>query len=198
MRKLLLFASLALAAGAFAAPSGASASWTLNHNHLQANAQIHGEGTWESISTIGGTHCTQVTMTMQLTGGTTTSHVTQFGPNEETCKTTGGLAQCKITSITVENLPWTGHINGTPITLTNVTIQHHLHGVLCPPTLQYQTTQQHHMILQGEETSKTEGHATITALKIGGQLRIKETGHTAIMSGTVSLTAPDSHKYGWT
>ena len=201
MKKLMLFASLAMAASAFAVPSTASAIWTQNHAHIQAgtNPQIHGEGTAAFTSPVGGVDCVQVTATAQLTGGSTTAQATQFNPTLESCKGTGGLAQCKITSITVENLPWTGHLNGTFITMTDVTIQNHFHGVLCPPTLQLQSTQQHHAILQGEETGKTEGHATITGLKIAGQLRIKETNQTAVASGTLTPTpATDSHKYGWT
>ena len=198
MRKLLLCASLALAVGAFAVPSGASASWTLNHQHLEANAQIHEEGTIQWTSPVGGFHCAQVTATATLTAGTTTTSFSQLNPVLSSCKTTAGLAQCTITSITIENLPWTGHINGTWITMTGVTIQHHLHGTLCPSTLQFQTTQQHHMILTGEEIGSTEGHATISGLKQGGQLRIKETNQTATVSGTFVPTGSDTSKYGWT
>ena len=200
MRKLMLCVSLALAAAAFAVPSTASAIWTQNHAHIQAgtNPQIHGEGTWQWTSPIGGIHCTQVTALVQLTGGTTTGLIQQFEPNLASCKTTAGLAQCKITSIKTEAFPWTGHLSGTTITQTGVTIQKHLHGVLCPQTLQLQTTAQHHMILQGEETGATEGHTTINGLKIAGPLRIKETNQTLQTFGTITPTAADSHKYGWT
>ena len=199
MKKLMLFASLAMAAAAFAVPSTASANWTHNDASIQAgnNPQIHGEGTASFTSPVGGVHCGQVTATAQLTGGTTTAVASQFTPNEATCKTTGGLAQCTITSITTENTPWTGHLNGTIVTMTDVTIQNHLHGVLCPSTLQLQTTAQHHATLAGEETGNTEGHKTITGLKIGGVLRIKETNQTANAAGTITPTAGQSHTYGW-
>ena len=200
MRKLLVCASLALGVAAFAVPPSASAIWTDNHQHIPfgANPVVHTEGTWQWTSPLGGTHCQQVTMTMQLTGGTTTEHIQQFEPNLASCKTTGGLAQCTITSMTIENLPWTGHVSGTGITQTGVTIQKHLHGVLCPQTLQLQTTAQHHMTIHGEETGNTQGHTTINGLKISGALRIKETNQTLTIAGTFTPTASQSHRFGWT
>jgi hypothetical protein len=200
MKKVMLLASLAMAAAAFAAPSTASAVWTHNHQDLPAanNPVIHGEGTVETTSQIGGTHCSQVTLTMQLTGGTTTEHIQQFTPNEATCKTTGALAGCTITSITTTGFPWTGHINGTTINQTGIVIQKHIHGFLCPSTLQYVTQATKQVTIQPDETGLVGGHTTITNLTIGGSLHIVETGGTATMSGNIILTASSTHTYGFT
>jgi hypothetical protein len=202
MKKLMLFASLAMAASAFAVPSSASAVWTHNHAHLVGNAVIHGEGTAAFTSEIGGIHCAQVTATVQLTGGTTTAHTTQFTPNEATCKTTGGLAGCTITQITVENLPWIAHIEGTVINQTTVTITNHLHGFLCPTTLQLHTTTQDIVTLQPDETNLVGGHTTITNLTIGGKVLLTgpngESLGTAQASGNIIATPSSSHTYGFT
>jgi hypothetical protein len=204
MRKLTLFASLAMAIAAFAVPSMASAVWTHKHADIPAgqNPVLHGEGTWSWASQIGGTHCAQVTLTAQLTGGTTTAHTTQFTPNEATCKTTGALAGCTMTSITVENLPWTAHVEGTVINQTGVTITKHLHGFLCPSTLQIHATTQDIVTLQPDETGVVGGHTTITNLTIGGNVLLtgpnNESLGTATMSGNITLTATSSHTYGFT
>ena len=200
MKKLMLFASLAMAAAAFAVPSMASAVWT--HNHVDTtvgqNFVIHGEGTAAFTSQIGGIDCHQTTITAQLTGGTTTAHVNQFTPNEATCTTTGALAGCTITSITVENLPWVGHVEGTTLNQTNVKIQNHLHGFLCPSTLQLVTQATKQVILQPDETGVVGGHTTITNLTIGGSLHIVETGGQATAAGNVPATPLSSHTFGFT
>jgi hypothetical protein len=204
MRKLPLFASLAMTAAAFIGPSSASAIWTHNHVDTQQgeNPVIHGEGTFAFTSQIGGIDCHQVTATVQLTGGTTTAHTTQFNPTLSTCTTTGSLAGCTITSITVENLPWVAHIEGTVINQTGFTITTHLHGFLCPTTLQYHATTQDIVTLQPDETGLIGGHTTITSLTIGGKMLLTgpngESVGTATPSGNITLTPTSSHTYGFT
>ena len=214
MKKLMLFASLAMAAAAFAVPSTASAIWTDNHKHILqgVNPQIHGIGTAAFTSAAGGIHCSEVTATVQLTGGQTTATTTQFTPTLSSCKTNGGLAQCTITSITVENTPWLAHIQGTVINQTNVTITNHLHGLFCPQKLQLHSTAQDLVIIQPEETdvktpdgqvhSGTGKHTLITGLDIGGEVTLTgpngECLGTATASGTIGATPTSSHRYGFT
>jgi hypothetical protein len=200
MKKLMLFASLAVAATAFAVPSTASAIWTHNHVHISAgtNPVLHGEGSFNYSTQTGGIECSQVTSTLQLTGGTTTAHITQFTATLANCKTTGGLAGCTITGLTTESFPWTGHISGTTINQTGVTIQTDFSGFLCPTKLQLHTTAQDQITLQPEETGLVGGHTTITGFNLSGPMQVTELGGTATFSGKIALTSSSSHTYGFT
>lgn len=200
MKKFMLFASLAMAAAAFAVPSSASAIWTNGGAHVGAgtNPQIHGEGTAQFVSPIGGVHCGQVTATMQLTGGTTGGHVQQYTPTLSSCKGTGALAGCTVNPFTIDKIPWKIDATLIHIQVTGPIITIHLGGFLCPQTLQLHTTAQHSVILQSVNTAGTGNRQAITALHLGGQTLITETNSTATLSGSFSATAADSHKYGWT
>lgn len=199
MRKLMLFASLAMAAAALAVPSSASAIWTHNHQHLAANAQLHGVGDFDYSAPAGGIECSEVTVTLQLTAGQTTAHIEQFAATLSNCKGTGGLAGCTITGLIPSGFPWTSHISGTVISATGVTVQTQFSGFLCPKALQLHTTAQDLLTLQPEDTFQgLGGHTLITGLNIGGSMVITENGGTAGFHGTIGLTPSSSHTYGFT
>lgn len=200
MRKLMLFASLAMAATALAVPSSASAIWTHNHSDIPTgtNPQIHSVGSLVYTAQVGGITCQDLTTTTQLTGGTTTLHVQQFTLNTASCKTTGGLSSCTLTALTADTLPYTGHVSATVIKLQNAKFQTKFTGLFCPPKLQFQTSTQHPLILQPKETGSVGGHATITGFTIGGQPLLIEASSTAQFQGTHTLTASNTHTYGHT
>lgn len=204
MRKMILCASLALAATAIAVPATASANWTHNHAHIPAgtNPTVHGEGNLAFASGIGGVSCTQVTLTAQLTGGTTTAHINELTPGVASCKGTGGLGSCTITSVTADGFPWIGHVTGTAVTGTKGIITGKMSGLFCPPELILETTSQHHLLIQPDETGTVGGHKTITSLTLGGQMTIRNPTNSITITGTpsgnVTATAPDSHTYGFT
>lgn len=206
MKKLVLTATLAAAAAAFAVPSTASGRWTENHFHVPQgeNRLIHAEGTWQYPAPFffSNIHCAQVTATIQLTGGTTTSHITQLTPIFATCTAQGGLAHCTVNAVTFEGLPWTGHAGSASITHPGVKkIQHHITGLLCPQTLQLETPESGSLVLQPVNTSEAGNQTTITALNLSSNMRATVGGTDrgiATLSGAFTLTPSDSHRYGWT
>lgn len=192
MKKLTLLAVLA-AASVLALPTSASAIWTHNHNHLVGNAQIHAVGNFGFNGPSGGIKCTEATLTMQLTGGTTTGNITQLNPNLLTCHTTGGIAHCKIDGVDVELLPYVVHITGTDIQPTNVKKQFTLSGFLCPDL----TISGNGMTITAEENGVEQFHTTIQGLRIEGQCAASWGGNVTA-TGTFTLTPSSSHTYGFT
>lgn len=202
MSKLMFVVSMALVTAALAVPSTASAVWTSGSVHIPAgtNPHLHAEGTWQWSGPTGGLHCL-VTATLQLTGGTTTVHMQEFNIKLPTCTTTGGLSSCTINAITSNGFPWTGHASGSTVTQTGMLIQNHLSGLFCPPTLQVETTASLHPVLQPFNTAGTGNRQGLTGFHIGGGLKLTSGGSdlgTVTPSGTLTLTASDGHKYGWT
>lgn len=195
MKKLTLVAAMAMAVAAFAVPSTASAQWTHNHKHLVGNAQIHGVGSANFQSGIGGVNCaSNVTATATLTGGTTTASVTQFSPVVADCDPTGGINHCTIDNIDVELTPYQAHINGTHIQPTNVRIQNTLSGFICPDI----TISGNGVTIIPHDTDQgAGGHTTITALTLSGQLESSAGGNVTV-GGTITATASSSHTYGFT
>jgi hypothetical protein len=117
LKKITLLAMAIAAIAAFATPSVASADWTHEHAPLGPGQNPHVllEGTWEFNSeTLGGISCHETTMTMQLTGGTTTGHVKNFTAHNlaTQCTVSGFLAAiCGENSLT--SIGITGEFNVT-------------------------------------------------------------------------------------
>jgi hypothetical protein len=202
MKKLTIIAALAMATAAFALPSTASAVWTENHQHIPAgvNPQIHTEGEFGYASPNGSIHCTQVTMTVQLTGGQTTGHVNQFtkiNPQVQ-CHTEGALGHCTVTATQPTNLPWLSHINGTTgVQVTGFHLHGDLHGFLCPDLTIHLNDPMDFVELTGEEPGKTGGHTTIQGTDVEGTVTVTPIG-TVQITGTFTPTAGNSARYGWT
>lgn len=200
MKKLLLFASLAMAAVAFTGPSSASATWTDQHVVVpnDINPQLHGEGNWFLTVGSGGIHCSQVTATLQLTGGTTTGHMVGFSTNVASCKSTGDLAGCTLTSSTPEGFPWTSHIGNTKLSVLGTKVSYVLHGLFCPQkTLTISPIGA--MLLQPQDTAFQGQHTTISAFLAQAQVTVVGSED---MQGTahalITLTPSSSHRFGWT
>jgi hypothetical protein len=212
MKKLMICAALA-AIAATALPATALAVWTDNHSDIPANTnpQIHGEGTGFAFqSIVGGITCTTVTATIQLTGGQTTGHLNQYSVNnpQSQCHTEGGvIGHCTVTSIQAIGLPWTAHTsNKTGIRVTGVHYSKDLHGFLCPdvtlelvPTEQQQQQKPYDYIeITAEENSVVGPHATIDALIIEGTVTATPLQGPFQVAGTITATAGQQDRYGWT
>jgi hypothetical protein len=143
-KSLLVLAALALAMMGFASLASAAEDGTVvdvkTGHFMTAGEEMHLVG-WAEFHNSGGTgiicHVTAVLVAHDDTTGT----VTNFSiPDTTKCKGTQALAQCKVKSDEVTNLPY--HATATPpdeatpagqIDVTgNIVIHNKLEGFLCP------------------------------------------------------------------
>lgn len=124
IKKMLLLASMALAAIAFAAPATASAEWTHEGEPIGDKANISLSGTVGFAGAGGAAFECVVHSSVTLEPGTTGT-VKSFQITTNTCKGTGPLENCVLANDTVIGLPWVVHTNGTAMTITDVTITNH-------------------------------------------------------------------------
>jgi len=117
-KKMLLLASMALAASAVAIPAVASAEeWGHEGNPIEAPVTIHLTGNIKFEQTGPGSPSMScpVTANIKLTPGTT-GHVTNFGvTNTAGCTGGGALAGCQVESVTStasEASPWSATLSG--------------------------------------------------------------------------------------
>jgi hypothetical protein len=132
LKKMMLLASMALAAVAFAVPASASAhEWTHEGAGFAGNLEVGLNG----FAAFGGpgenfgcaTHADAT-----LEGGTTTGEITAFNINTAACAAEGNFVGCELESATAEGLPWTIHITAeTKITITNAVIHNHFKPGTC-------------------------------------------------------------------
>jgi hypothetical protein len=192
IKKIGLFATMAVAAMALALPAAASA-WTEKGEPLAADVTINVTGSAAFSGTAGGVNCTHTTATMHLNKDGTGA-VSVFAPQISSCHLTGGLASVctKLTSVTNENTTggkWAVDNKGTDAEITGVKIQNHLEGgFFCPKTITLGT---------GNVTVTPDPNTTaIESLTLGGQLPVSTGGNVAV-SGTISpVNAGDKGTYG--
>jgi hypothetical protein len=194
LKKILVLALTAMALAA-ASASVASANWTYGGEALPAGANPHLQLTsqWSTTSiVIGGIDC-QIDITVELTGGTTTGHVTQFeidltgpeGTPTKKCVTSGPLSPCLVKGVHATNLPWTVHSDGADkITITTGEIDNTLEnqtGGVCGVVQQTK-------IKPGTVTTTIPAGKTsaIEQLTLSGQLEAS-TGSKTTVEGTQSV-----------
>jgi hypothetical protein len=109
-KKMMLLASLVLAATALAAPV-AQAEWTHKGVPLKEHKQItlHGTAMFHAPFGLGTFHCEDVTATITAEPGSTGS-VTEFEPATETCSGTGIFTNCTLEEHS-NTAPWVAHAN---------------------------------------------------------------------------------------
>lgn len=195
IKKMMLLASVTAIAMAFAVPTIASAKWADGTVALALgnNPNISLEGSTGYNGTPGAFSCSQTTTAIQLTGGTSNAHVTNFTvDNPQSCLGSGAFAFCTLTSTTMEKAPWAAHTNTTDITITNARWQYHFSGGFCStPTTTF----------EGNATltiSGGEQHA-VKAVQVGGSFTLSSGGSDfgiMTLSGTWSMTP--SGTYGLT
>jgi hypothetical protein len=184
---------LAVMAAASVVPALASASnW--KDRGLAWSENIPASGNAWFTGSLGGVSCSTVTGNIRLEAGST-AKITEFSPTLASCKGTGGLAGCTVTSITVKNLPWAIHDEETFVTVggsasNKVEIVYTLTGFFCPEKLT--------IFEEGTKMPKLTPDSTtaIHSLTIGGELEATP-GGAGTFSGELKPTnASDSGRYG--
>lgn len=122
IKKMLLLASMALAAVAFAVPASASANWTANQAPLTENAVVEFSG--PASFQIPGTAGAEATIhaEIELKAGSTTGTVLSF--TDTSCKGTLGFAGLTCTG-TARNLPWHVEVNGPDLVINDIDLLTH-------------------------------------------------------------------------
>ena len=181
IKKMLLLASMALAAMAVAIPAAASAEpalWTHEHKVLTSgtpSSPYEGFAKFE-IPGVFSFGC-EITVRLQAEPGTTGT-VTEFKVTTTTCKGTGAAAACELGGDHPENLPWTVHTTTHDLEITDVTI---LNTYKAGCGLGAQTTLHFPKI-----TAEIDNATTIHSVTLSGVAT-----NTAVASGTLTIESPD-------
>lgn len=130
-RKTTIFAALVTAAVALAIPTAAAADWTDSKVKITKPVSIAFVGGISWTSATGGISCGEAKMELTLEPGTK-GKVDAYAPVVASCKGTGGLGGCTVTSAVTSFLPWGVHTTGTTIEITTSRIVTTLHGGFCP------------------------------------------------------------------
>ena len=130
-KRALVLGSALAAVSALAFPALSSANWTDGTVNIESEKNISTAGNLGFSGSFGGVICSEATGTGVLEPGTT-GRITSSVATISTCTTSGGLAGCKVTSVTPTGLPWIAHTNGSTITTTDVHLDITLHGAFCP------------------------------------------------------------------
>jgi hypothetical protein len=119
LKKLLLFAGMALTAVAVLAPA-ASANWRDAGSEFSGERTISAEGSagWETI--LGGVECESATANFIIKGGSSTGRAESFVVEHE-CHGSGALEGCQVAESELTGEPVL-HQNANDITVTNVTL----------------------------------------------------------------------------
>jgi hypothetical protein len=178
MLKKTMMLTLAVTAVAAATAPMALANWSHNHVAIPLNTdpvvQLTGQFAFTS-AVIGGINC-QTDTTIQLTGGTTTGHITQWAVDlteaastvTKKCVTSGPIAPCLVKSVQATSLPWTIHSDGADtITVTTGEIDYMLEsqtGGVCGVVqqLKFKSGTLHWTITSGETCTIKEIHLSGT------------------------------------
>jgi hypothetical protein len=158
-KKMMLLASLALAALAFAVPASASASGHFTDNHGpvtgSVTASFSGPATFV-VPNVASYECiVHATVTVETAGGT----IKSFEPTKNTCVGGGALTNCELTSATA-----TGELTptATDIDIKNFTLLNTFASP-CPIPVVHAT---------GELTAIPDNTTTISELTVEGSLAI--------------------------
>lgn len=191
-KKILLLAGMALALVAFAAPAVAAAQDTLLDNGATVadkEAELSGEIGFSSLG--GGIDCTAHA---KITINSLVVRVVSLNITTSTCKGTGGLSGCTVTTDSVTNLPWTVDVLTKPsrLTITNVTIHNTLSptvGKVCSPknlTVEFASV-----------TATPDNAAAIKKVTIEGEgtATIEGVAVEAEASGSLSVVGANSGTY---
>jgi len=176
LKKMMLFASMALAAIAFAVPATASAlEWT----HEGAKFAGTAEDTLSGKISFGNPEAGKTKFGciahagVSANGGLPTGSVTSFTPTTETCEGEGLFAGCELVSDSTTGLPAGISITGTnTLTLSNATIViHNEYNAACPVAKSTLTVS--HLTMTGTNSILTDvtvsGLATShVTLRVGG------------------------------
>jgi hypothetical protein len=166
----------------------AAGNWTDKGVELTENRSIPLSGSWSFSGSLGGVSCSTVAAEIELEAGST-GKKKKFSPTLSSCKTTGGLAGCSISSLATENLPWGIH-RFIPRTFTRMKFRISLVGFLCPATI----------TLTDSETTMAsytpDSESATTKITLGGELEASVGGNVKIGGEFTPTNASDSGTYG--
>lgn len=182
-KKMMLVASMALAALAFALPvSAASANWTHDGEPLGSNANVTFSGAagfnLEGSET-GATANLDIGVT--LVAGTTTATVTSFKDTD--CTGKGALAPLRCTG-TPLNLPWDAHIVGDDITITNFQMDTDYWSPLNPT---HSGNPLATSLLKGNLWARVDDPEAISEVTIGNDGELTQSGNPIVVHGLLTL-----------
>ena len=193
-RKTMVLVGMAAAAVALYVPAVAPADWSAGTSKIEVGVNVPWIGSINFSSDSGGLTCSTSHSAWTLEPGTTGTMNT-LEPTSSSCKGTGGLAGCTVTSTIATGSPWTTHTNGTAVEITAMKIDYTLHGGFCP---------YHEVRLEGNlAATPNDAHAmtAITLSKGSGTPEIYNgtTGSTIAAIGvTGTLSIPPAGPYGIT
>jgi hypothetical protein len=181
LKKIMVLASMAVTAVAFAAPAIASAEWTDATKKVEVPREVSFTGPAAFTGGIGGITCNNTHATATLTPGSTATVNSFIVTNPTTeCTETGGLAFCTTHSVTSTGNPWTAHTNTVDITITGVKIDNTMSGAFCP---------YHELTLKGDVTVTPDNPHAATLGHLGGTMGVYNGTTTAFVQNvTVSHT----------
>jgi hypothetical protein len=119
LKKLLLFAGMALTAVAVVAPV-ASGNWLHSGSAFSGERTISAQGTFKFETILGGVHCTGATANFVIVGGSSTGRLESF-PITRECFGSGALEGCRVARTDLTGEPIL-HQNSSDIVVTNVTL----------------------------------------------------------------------------
>jgi hypothetical protein len=197
-KKIGLLVALAITAVAFVVPAAASASnWKDKGVELTEMRTIPVSGNFSFTGSLGGWSCSNVSATLTLNPGSTGT-ITSFSPPLSSCKGTGGLSGCTITGLTVKNLPWAIHDEGTFITvgtpgevgdgMVELTIT--MSGFFCPTSITLFEKEAKMLRLTPDSTS------AINKFTVSGELEASVGGAVTIGGDFTPTNASDLGTYG--
>ena len=195
IKKMLLVASMALAAVAFAAPGMASAAeWTHEGEPLAEEVTVQFEGTAKFEDQEGnGVECTDAYADVDLEPGST-GKVTSFGPtNVSNCHVLGSLGSvCSLEEVTSLALPWEVDVNAANFTITGVHIINHMSGgFFCEVAI----GSAKEITLSGNVTATPDNTAAISSITLSGSLS-SSLGGSVVVSGTMQGTPAGTYGIG--
>jgi hypothetical protein len=119
LKKLLLFAGMALAAVAVIAPA-ASANWLDKGAAFSGEKTISAEGSAAFETILGGVECESATANFFINGGSSTGKAESFVAEHE-CHGSGSLEGCQVAQTELTGEPVL-HQNANDVVVTNVTL----------------------------------------------------------------------------
>lgn len=189
MKKILLLASMALAAIAFAVPAGASAS-SLRYEGApieeHREVELTGQARFEFLGT--GIRCTVHTRLTTEDGTHATTVVKTFEITTETCEGFGfQYSGCEVETDKVDGLPWTVAIDPTKLTISSGTITGTLSNCFT----------KRNDITGGTISATVDNTSAIHSVTLSGGFNVDTDSETipAVARGTLEVVGEDSGKY---
>jgi hypothetical protein len=175
---------IAVAVGlALAIPANALGSnWKDKGVELKETRNMTLSGSWSFSGSVGGVSCSSVSSTFWFEPGFT-GWIGEFSPSLSSCKGSGGLSGCTVSSLTVEHLPWDFEDVSTFIRVDgiaeSVRLTAKFTGFFCPSSVVLSSTSIRRPIFTPDNTKEMHSFAISgelessvgEAVKLGGEMK---------------------------